>query len=156
VPGYGVAAAWLREDAARALAAVQAELATEGLGLLVHDGYRPRRATEAMVRWAEASGRTDLLDDGWIARRSMHNVGDAVDLTLVDLATGAPLDMGSPYDAFVPRSRVRGVEGEPLDRRLRLRAAMERHGFVPYELEWWHFTIRRERRGPALDVPYGG
>jgi D-alanyl-D-alanine dipeptidase len=107
-----------------------------------------------MVRWAEGAGRLDLLDDGWIARRSLHNVGDAIDLTLCDLESGEALDMGSPYDGFVPESKLRGVHGEPLARRLRLRAAMERAGFEPYELEWWHFTFRRERRGPALDVPY--
>ncbi|HZE74598.1 MAG TPA: hypothetical protein VE091_04770, partial [Gemmatimonadales bacterium] len=44
--------------------------------------------TRAMVTWAERTGRTDLLDQEYIARRSRHNLGVAVDLTLVDLATG--------------------------------------------------------------------
>ena len=62
--------------------------------------YRPIRATQGMVAWTERAGRTDLLDDGYIARRSRHNLGLAVDLTLVDLATRRELPMGTAYDAF--------------------------------------------------------
>jgi D-alanyl-D-alanine dipeptidase len=86
LPGYAVAGAWLRTDAAKSLALVQADLAREGLGLLVHDAYRPARASEAMVTWARQSRRGDLLEDGYVARRSNHNRGTTVDLTLVDHA----------------------------------------------------------------------
>src|SRR5688572_8431139 len=80
LPGYEAPRALLRREAAAALARVQARLQTGGLGLLVFDGYRPVRATLAMVKWAEQSRRRHLLDDGYIARRSRHNQGVAIDL----------------------------------------------------------------------------
>src|SRR5918995_1401446 len=100
LPGYEAPRALLRREAAVALSQVQARLRKKGLGLLVFDGYRPVRATLAMVRWAERSGRRSLLNDGYIASRSRHNLGLAVDLTIVDPALGAPLDMGTPFDTF--------------------------------------------------------
>src|SRR3954469_19522445 len=96
LPGYEAPRALLRREAAQALTRVQARLRTGDLGLLVFDGYRPVRATLAMVKWAERTGRRDLLDNGYIARRSRHNLGLAVDLTLVDPASGTQLDMGTP------------------------------------------------------------
>src|SRR5215212_1883393 len=45
---YPVARAFLRAPAAAALHAVQQDLAREGLGLKVFDGYRPYRITERM------------------------------------------------------------------------------------------------------------
>jgi D-alanyl-D-alanine dipeptidase len=45
---YPVAKAYLRAPAARALKEVQDELAKEGLGIKVFDGYRPYRVTVAM------------------------------------------------------------------------------------------------------------
>ena len=40
----------------------------------------------------------DLIRDGYIASRSRHNLGVAVDLTLVNLATKAEITMGTPFD----------------------------------------------------------
>ena len=88
LPGYQAQKALLRREAAQALARVEARLRTAGLGLRIWDAYRPLRATMAMVAWAESTGRTDLLDQEYIARRSRHNLGVAVDLTLVDFGYG--------------------------------------------------------------------
>src|SRR3954465_5583941 len=49
LPGYEAPRALLRREAARALVRVQARLRTGDLGLLIFDGYRPVRATLAMV-----------------------------------------------------------------------------------------------------------
>ena len=134
-----------------ALARAQANLEPEGLGLRVFDGYRPVRATLAMVDWAEASGRVDLLDDGYIARRSRHNLGVAVDLTLIDLETGRELDMGTPYDTFTEDAHTMNATGEILERRLRLKEALEAVGFENYDKEWWHYSYRVED-SVAFDV----
>jgi D-alanyl-D-alanine dipeptidase len=106
LPGYEAPRALLRREVAAALSRVQERLRPEGLGLKVFDGYRPVRATLAMVDWAERTGRRELVDSGYIARRSRHNQGVAVDLTLVDLETGAEIPMGTPFDTFVPFDRV--------------------------------------------------
>jgi len=53
VPGYRAAQCWLRLDAARALAAAQAEARAKGFDLVVYDCYRPRRAVAAFVDWSK-------------------------------------------------------------------------------------------------------
>ena len=123
------------------MARAQDDLRSEGLGLRVFDGYRPVRATLAMVAWAEEAGRVDLLDDGYIARRSRHNEGVAVDLTLIDLETGRELDMGTPYDTFTEEAHTMNATGEVLERRLRLKEALEAVGFENYSKEWWHYSF---------------
>src|SRR5687768_18196752 len=55
--------------------------------------------------WAERTGRGDLVKNGYIALRSRHNSGVAIDLTLLDLVTGKPLDMGTAYDTFSQADR---------------------------------------------------
>ena len=140
LPGYEAPRVLLRREPALALVRVQARLRTGGLGLLVFDGYRPVRATRAMVRWAERSGRRDLLQDGYIARRSRHNQGVAVDLTLVDPLSGTQLDMGTPYDTFTEAAHTANASGRVLRYRQILVRAMESEGFNNYSKEWWHFT----------------
>ena len=152
LPGYGAERALLRRDPARALARVQARLRTGGLGLRIWDAYRPVRATQAMVAWAERVGRTDLLDQEYIARRSRHNLGVAVDLTLVDLVTGTPLDMGTAFDTFTEAAHTQNAEGRVLGSRQLLVKAMEAEGFQNYENEWWHFSYPLPGARP-FDLP---
>jgi D-alanyl-D-alanine dipeptidase len=140
LPGYEAPRALLRREAAVALARVQARLRSEGLGLLVYDGYRPVRATLAMVDWAKRTGREELLSQGYIARRSRHNLGLAVDLTLVELGTGAELDMGTPFDTFAEAAHTANAEGRVRRNRQILVRAMEAEGFSNYDQEWWHFS----------------
>jgi D-alanyl-D-alanine dipeptidase len=153
--GYGAAGAWLRRDAAESVVAVQHELAQQGLGLKIFDAYRPRRATLAMVAWAERRGRSSLLEAGYIARRSGHNHGHTVDLTIVRLDTGAELDMGTPWDEFSSASHTGNAQGRVRENRRLLSDAMARHGWVNYEREWWHFSHSGSRSPQPRDIPYG-
>ncbi|HET7710368.1 MAG TPA: M15 family metallopeptidase [Thermoanaerobaculia bacterium] len=149
-PLYPIARVFLRAPAARAIAAVQQELAREGLGLKIFDGYRPYRVTEAM--W-EPIRNPDYVADP--AKGSRHNRGAAVDLTLVDLATGAELPMPTPYDDFTERA-AHAFEELPADakaNRQRLREVMSRHGFDPLPSEWWHYDFRGWERFELLDIP---
>jgi zinc D-Ala-D-Ala dipeptidase len=148
LPGYEARRSLLRREAAIALAKVQARLRSRGLGLLIYDGYRPVRATLAMVDWAKQSGRQDLLRQQYIARRSRHNLGLAVDLTLVDLDSGVALDMGTPFDTFAESARTANAGGRILRNRLTLVRAMEAEGFRNYDQEWWHFSYPIERALP--------
>ena len=153
LPGYCREWGLLLEPAARDLARVQRRLRRRGLGLLIFDAYRPARASRALVRWAQRSGRRDLVGT-YIARRSRHNTGSAVDLTLVRAADGRRLDMGSGYDELGPRAHTLNARGRALRNRLTLRRAMERFGFAGYWREWWHFEHRFT--GPRyLDLPLG-
>jgi zinc D-Ala-D-Ala dipeptidase len=141
LPGYCKEWALLLDPAARDLGRVQRRLRRRGLGLLVLDAYRPARASRALVRWAERSGRGDLVGT-YIARRSRHNTGSAVDLTLVRAADGKRLRMGSGYDELGPRAHTLNASGRALHNRLVLEQAMERFGFTGYWREWWHFEHR--------------
>lgn len=152
LPGYGRPVLLLRREAALALARVQRRLEAEGFGLKVWDGYRPVRGTLAMVAWTERTGRTNLLDDGYIARRSRHNQGVAVDLTLVHRTTGVELDMGTPFDEFSSRSHTANASGPVAINRQRLVRAMAAEGFVNYVNEWWHFSFAVENPAP-FDLP---
>ena len=111
-----------------------------------------------------------LFGEGYLARRSGHSRGSTVDLTLVKLpakeqpvwsrreyglvSCTAPrrrrfpdnsVSMGTAYDCFDPRSHTFNSTGRARKNRLLLRRTMERAGFAPYDNEWWHFTLRRER-----------
>jgi len=102
LPGYLANRAFMRREAAAALAGWK-PIFGRGALAQVFDAYRPVRATLAMVEWTRRVNRPDLLTDGYIASRSRHNLGLAIDLTLIDLATGKELEMGTPFDTFSRR-----------------------------------------------------
>ncbi len=159
VAGYGAARCWLTPQAAAALEAVARDLRPRGLGLLVHDCYRPERAVKDFVAWANdpaddkmkrdfypALAKRDLLPGGYIAERSSHSRGSTVDVTLVTLPAGTPVDMGTPYDYFDPRAATDSatVPAEARHKRATLRDAMAKRGFENLPVEWWHYTLRDE------------
>jgi len=141
LPGYLANRAFLRREAATALARVERDLRPHGLGLKVFDAYRPVRATLAMVDWTQRVNRPDLLKDGYIASRSRHNLGLAIDLTLIDLATGKELEMGTPFDTFSAAAHTANATSDAAVNRQRLKTAMETEGFKNYDQEWWHYTF---------------
>src|SRR5215510_14936726 len=107
LPGYSAPECVLRREAAEALKRVQADLARQNLGLKVYDCYRPIRASRAMVAWAHdgnddaatkrfypALHKRNLFALGFIAARSRHSTGTAIDLTLVRL----PLVRAAHFD----------------------------------------------------------
>jgi D-alanyl-D-alanine dipeptidase len=140
LPGYEANRALLQPQAAAALAQTQRILRPMGLGLKVYDAYRPLRATQALVDWARFQGRGDLVGP-YIAARSFHNSGQAVDLTLVALASGGEVDMGTPYETFTPEAHTANATGPEAGNRSILVDAMESAGFENYEGEWWHFNF---------------
>ena len=153
LPGYAVPKAWMLPEAAEALAKVQEELSWEDLGLLVYDAYRPRRASEAMVAWAKRTNQQELIDNGYISARSGHNHGHTIDVTIVDLKTGQPLDMGGEWEAFDDTSYVDNATGIAAQNRQKLQSVMQKHGFRSYSKKWWHFRYPMVGT-TGRDVPY--
>lgn len=139
LPGYESNRALLRREAAAALARVQRRARSEGFALKVFDAYRPVRATLAMVEWADRTGQQRLLRDGYVASRSRHNLGLAVDLTLIG-GDGRQLDMGTPFDTFSAAAHTVDATGEVAANRTLLVRLMQAEGFTNYDKEWWHFT----------------
>jgi D-alanyl-D-alanine dipeptidase len=147
---YPVAKVFLRRPAAIALHDIERELAREGLGLKLFDGYRPYRVT---VRMWKPIRNPDFVADP--AKGSRHNRGAAVDLTLIDLRTGREVPMPTGYDAFTSKARqdFNDLPAEAVANRARLRDVMTRHGFDPLPSEWWHFDFRGWEKFELLDVP---
>ncbi len=159
VDGYEKPVCYLTRQAAEALREVQEELRPFGMGVKLFDGYRPQRSVDHFVRWAEDLQdrkmkaryypdvkKSELFEKGYIAARSGHSRGSTVDLTLMDLASGKELDMGTGFDLFGPVSWPTSMAVTPQQRanRLLLRVLMLRHGFRPLKEEWWHFTLEQE------------
>jgi D-alanyl-D-alanine dipeptidase len=158
IDGYEAPRCLLTAAAANALAAVARDVAQQGLVLKVFDCYRPTRAVANFERWARDISDTaakaefypdvdkrTLFRDGYISSRSGHSRGSTVDLTLAH-TDGRELDMGTPFDFFSPRSwsAAPDISEQAKANRALFAAAMRRHGFRPYEKEWWHFTLRGE------------
>ena len=150
-PMYGVAAAFLRLPAAEALKAVEDELRPMGYGLKIYDGYRPYRVT---VAFYEAYHDTVFVASPYTGSR--HNRGCAVDLTLIDLKTGAELFMPTPYDAFTKQAAALypDVPENARQHRQILQDVMLKHGFVIYPDEWWHFDFAEYKNYPIMDIPF--
>ena len=152
-PVYSQAKAFLERPAAEALARAHRKLKTDGYGLLIHDAYRPWYVTK--VFW-DATPEDKRIFVANPAEGSRHNRGCAVDLTLFDLKTGAPIEMTGVYDEMSERSYAFYPGGTSLQRWHRdlLRHAMEAEGFDVYKYEWWHFDYKDWRRYPILNLNF--
>ena len=108
-----------------------------------------------------------LFPQEYICLKSGHTRGSTLDLTLFDMTTEKELDMGGTFDWFGPESHPdfcgnpetgeytgdnskspvnpkRSITAEQFKNRMILRQAMLRHGFKPFDTEWWHFTLKDE------------
>lgn len=108
IAGYEAPKCLLTRRAAQALAQVEAELAPMGLTLKIYDCYRPQRAVNDFVRWAQDPSdvltkrefyptleKSVLFPQGYIAQRSGHSRGSTLDLTIAPL----PLPPQAAWDA---------------------------------------------------------
>jgi D-alanyl-D-alanine dipeptidase len=159
IDGYDAPKCLLTREAAAALKNVQEELARNRQSVKIFDCYRPQRAVDHFIRWANDSSdqkmkskyypsvdKADLFKDGYLAEKSGHSRGSNLDLTIIDWASHRALDMGTDFDFFDPLSHtVNGRIGKSQqDNRIALKSVMERNGFKNLEEEWWHFTLNNE------------
>ena len=162
VNGYNQLEVMLTVEAIEALKAAQREFVQDGYGIKVFDAYRPQKAVDDFVQWAAIETDTlnkqafypnlkksQLFTFGYIAARSGHSRGSTLDLTLVYLKGEKRLeevDMGGSYDYFGEVSHVlyKDLTVKQKAARMYLRRIMLKHGFQPYEKEWWHFTLKNE------------
>jgi zinc D-Ala-D-Ala dipeptidase len=114
--------------------------------------------------------KKDLIKNGYIASNSGHSRASTVDLTLVrtnkfqskHFAAKAKIindcrksqknedmgqvDMGTAYDCFSKLANTANLavsESSQKNRQI-LKLAMEKHGFINYPKEWWHFSLNDE------------
>lgn len=159
VDGYCTRRVVGTQEMADALHKAVSLAAEQGLALLLWDGYRPQRAVDCFLRWADfpEDGRTkakhypnitkqELVPLGYIAPKSGHSRGSAIDLTLCDQKTGRSIEMGGDFDLMDVHSH-HGAEGlSPIAVRNReiLCSIMEASGFDAYKQEWWHYLLKDE------------
>ena len=150
---YTTARAFLERPAALALVRAARVLRPLGLGILIHDAYRPWYVTKVFWDATPPESRWLVADP---ARGSKHNRGAAVDLTLYDLATGVPVEMPSTYDEATPRALSDYPGGTSRQRwhRALLRRVLEAQGFTVNPSEWWHFDFRDWQRYQILNIPF--
>jgi zinc D-Ala-D-Ala dipeptidase len=137
---YPCGECFLRKSVAKALFAVQKQLKEQNLGIRVFDCYRPQSAQKKL--WQKNPDPRFVTPP---QKGSMHSRGSAVDLTLTDLNTGKPLDMGTEFDYFGYEAywSYKGLGKEIHDNRQLLLKTMEAQGFKTITTEWWHFSYRR-------------
>ena len=189
--GYEAGECVVKREVGLKLKAIQEELAKRNLSLKMLDCYRPTRAVADIYQWSRDGRQTandhrfspafrkqDLFRLGYLATRSEHSTGGALDLTLVDLtadnsavfdsattygdctapasarAPEGSIDMGTGYDCTDLKGHTWASSITPEQRRWRreLVAAMAGQGFVNYSKEWWHFSLPGVT-GPAYDFP---
>lgn len=189
--GYEAAECVVKREVGALLKNIQEELAQDNLSLKMFDCYRPVRAVADMVAWSRdgketAAGKrfnpafpkADLFRLGYIATRSGHSTGAALDLSLVDLkadnsatfdpaknygdctadinlrAPDGSVDMGTGYDCIDVKSHTssKSISAAQRKSREKLVQVMARRGFVNYSKEWWHFSLPGAG-GQAYDFP---
>lgn len=168
IPGYEEPIAILTRQAADSLKAVSDELKEKGYRLKIFDAYRPQCAVDFFMKWAKDTSdirmkeyfypeleKSVLVPQEYVAEKSGHTRGSTVDLTLFDMNIEKEVDMGCTYDYFGIASHpdvqpgqeigtYRPINETQFNNRMILREAMLRHGFKPYDCEWWHFTLVNE------------
>ena len=162
IPGYESRQAVITITTASALKKVQKELNKLGLGLKIFDAYRPQKAVDYFIKWSDQPSDTvmknkyypnlkkeTLFDLGYIALKSGHTRGSTVDVTLLYVSgpeKGKEVDMGSVWDLFGVRSgyAYEAVSNSQKENRKLLRELMITHEFLPYDKEWWHFSLNNE------------
>jgi D-alanyl-D-alanine dipeptidase len=149
---YPCAKCYLVEPAALSLTEVAKELKEINLGLKVFDGLRPLSVQKKF--WEVCPDERYVANP---AKGSRHNRGMAVDLTLIDLDTKQELTMPSGYDDMSQRAH-RSYEAMPsqevkINCKL-LELIMEKHNFVGFQTEWWHFDHKGWEQYPVLDLTF--
>lgn len=142
---------YLHPQAAQMLAIAQEALKKDypSLSLLIYDGVRPLSVQQ--ILW-DSLDKPDSLKSLYVADPKiggLHNYGVAVDLTILNLETGKPLDMGTPFDYFgypaYPDRELQMLAEKKINKaqvanREILRKVMKGAGFTGIGSEWWHFN----------------
>jgi D-alanyl-D-alanine dipeptidase len=161
IEGYQHTTIVVSKALGEALIEVQKKAIKLDLCLKIYDAYRPLRAVNDFLNWS--LNNTDqrmkqvyypyvekkrFFSLGFLALRSAHCRGAAVDLTVVKKVDSqwTTLDMGTPFDYFDQKSYTYYPDIPERVRKNRdtLQHLMTAGGFHGYEKEWWHFTLNHE------------
>lgn len=180
IPGYEGSRCIIEYEMALELKKMQEELHTQSpYALKVFDTYRPQAAVDYLGRWIQALddqivkkyhypnvNKCDFHKLSYIAQKSSHSLGTAIDLTLtfrdesnsvksclypegfLGLFDPLEVDMGNVgYLAFDERSSHETTQLNDTQKANRkfLLERMENHGFQKLRSEFWHYFYKRDR-----------
>jgi len=142
---------YLRLKPAKAIQKLQIQLQQKGLGLKIFDAYRPYSVTQKFWELVH--------DERYVANPvngSGHNRGTTIDLTIINLANGKELDMGTGFDSFSDSAHHSFTSLSPqiLANRLLLKQSMEQAGFKLLETEWWHYSWKDTATYDVLNLSF--
>lgn len=140
---YDFTDAYLRYGTVKKLAKVCEELAEQGIGLMIWDGFRP---VAAQAKLWEICPDATFVSHPVTGNRS-HCRGSAVDVTLVDLETGKELPVPTGFDNFTAYADRDYTDCSPeaAQNAALLEDTMVKHGFKPY-----YIFVRNYRVLPAV------
>jgi D-alanyl-D-alanine dipeptidase len=139
----------LVEDSLNKIREYHGKTYPEGIGLRIWDGFRPISVQYKM--WEIVPDSRYVADP---SKGSSHNRGGAVDVTLINKATGEELAMPTGFDFFGEEAHhsFQGHNEEILNNRELLRNVMKDvGGFSLYEEEWWHYKFPPSDAYPLRD-----
>lgn len=121
----------------------------QGLGIKIFDGYRPRAVQYLMFEIFPNPVYVADPNTG-----SIHNRGGAVDVSIFDRATGQEIPMPTEFDWFgieASHSYMNLPANVIANRTLLYNLMTQVGGFIPYDAEWWHYSISGASSLPLLD-----
>ena len=139
---YDFTDSYLRYGTIKKLVRVSEELAEQGIGLIIWDGFRPAAAQAKL--WEICPDPTFVSHP--VTGKRTHCRGNTVDVSLYDLETGEDLPVPTGYDnftAYADRDYSDCSKDAAANARL-LEQTMEKYGFTPYFAEWWHFADTKD------------
>jgi zinc D-Ala-D-Ala dipeptidase len=131
----------------------------DDVGLYVYEAYRPMSIQKQYFDkvFNETKERNPTLKDEEIFQQTAtmvspvvdnvppHCTGGAIDITLINLKTNEPLDMGK-FGVLFGKNDVSETHSDKItdvqkkNRGMLLQAA-EKAGLVNYPMEWWHYSL---------------
>lgn len=138
---YEFTDAWLRYGTVKKLMLVQDELRQNGLYLKIWDSFRPTSAQFRLWQVCPDARYVANPHKGF----SSHSRGGTVDVTLA-YSDGSEVKMPTGYDDFSTLADRDYSDCDPASAaNVRyLEELMIKHGFKPYQAEWWHYTYTEE------------
>lgn len=151
---------WLNYLAAKKLLKAQRVLRRDGYSIVLYDAYRPLSVSRKLYKAVSESSYVKEMGGAvgdYIAFRSAHNKGVAVDLTIKDIRTGKELAMPSQIMTLGVESSEQSwyyrFTKESGNARL-LRRYMTQAGFLTLSTEWWHFQDGNHYQGTFCEEDY--
>lgn len=149
-PLYPRAIPLLQKDTAEKLKKAYDRFKEDGYTLKIYDAYRPKSVQVALYNIVQ--------NHHWIANpattASNHNRGCAVDIALIDDATGQELEFPTPMHTFSTDS-ARSCKTWSEQARANvdyMTSVMESCGFLRIESEWWHYADKNSKKYMTTDI----